>query len=85
MTRRILLTVGTVSVALLALLRMINFVYAQESGPQGIEAISLGTTFTYQGQLKNGGTGVTGSCDMAFRLFDTVTVGNPIARLSRRP
>ncbi|CAG0937019.1 hypothetical protein TFLX_05922 [Thermoflexales bacterium] len=77
MTRRRLLIVGMVSVALLTLLAMINFVYAQESGPQAVEA-ALGTAFTYQGQLRSGETEVTGSCDMAFRLYDAVTVGNPI-------
>jgi hypothetical protein len=38
----------------------------------------LGTAFTYQGQLKSGGSGVTGACEMAFRLFDAATVGNPV-------
>ncbi len=71
MIRRRLLIVGMVSVALLA---MINFVYAQESGPQAVEA-ALGTAFTYQGQLKSGGTSPTGSCEMGFRLFDAATLG----------
>jgi hypothetical protein len=38
----------------------------------------LTSTFTYQGQLKNGGNVVTGSCDMAFRLYDDPAAGNMI-------
>ena len=43
---------------------------------------ALGTTFTYQGQLKSGGELVNANCSMAFRLYDDVSsgnlVGNPI-------
>jgi hypothetical protein len=43
----------------------------------------LTSTFTYQGQLKNDGAAVNGSCDMAFRLYDDPSapinlIGNPI-------
>ncbi len=38
----------------------------------------LGTAFTYQGQLKNGGGPAGGSFNMVFKLFDAVTVGNQI-------
>jgi trimeric autotransporter adhesin len=46
-------------------------------------ATPLTSTFTYQGQLKNGGTAVNGSCQMAFRLYDdpsasTNLIGSPI-------
>ena len=46
-------------------------------------ATPLTSTFTYQGQLKNGGNAVNGSCQMAFRLYDdpllsTNLIGNPI-------
>jgi hypothetical protein len=45
-------------------------------------ATPLTSTFTYQGQLKSGGTAVNGSCQMAFRLYDDPTgsgvIGNPI-------
>jgi hypothetical protein len=44
---------------------------------------AVGTAITYQGQLTQGGSGVTAICDMAFRLFDTVVggqqIGNPIS------
>ena len=74
MVRRILLFVSLVSASLLILA---GLVYAQDSGPQSIDVPQavLGTAFTYQGQLKSGGAGVTGSCDMAFRLYDAATVG----------
>lgn len=74
MIRRTMLWVAVVSVVLLV---TINFVQAQEAEPQSGEApqAALGTAFTYQGQLKNGETEVTGSCDMAFRLYDAAMVG----------
>ncbi|CAG0932280.1 hypothetical protein TFLX_02517 [Thermoflexales bacterium] len=77
MIRRTLLICIVVSGLLLSL---IGLAQAQESGPQGAEGIQavLGTAFTYQGQLKNGGTGVTGSCEMAFRLFDAATLGGQV-------
>ena len=45
-------------------------------------ATPLTSTFTYQGQLKNGGNAVNGSCQMAFRLYDDPTastnlIGSP--------
>jgi len=77
MIRRSLAVFGTVGALLLA---MINFVYAQDVGPQAVDVqqAAMGTAFTYQGQLKSGGAGVTGPCEMAFRLYDAVTAGNPI-------
>ncbi|CAG0937571.1 hypothetical protein TFLX_06512 [Thermoflexales bacterium] len=36
------------------------------------------STFTYQGQLKLGNSPVTGSCEMAFRLYDDPNVGSMI-------
>ena len=41
-------------------------------------AVPISATFTYQGQLKNRGVPVTGSCGMAFRLYDDVSAGNLI-------
>jgi hypothetical protein len=38
----------------------------------------LTSTFTYQGQLKNGGTAVNGSCQMVFRLYDDPAAGGLI-------
>ncbi len=38
----------------------------------------LGTAFTYQGQLKNGGAAYTGTCDMQFSLYDALAAGTQI-------
>nr|MBP7688714.1 hypothetical protein [Thermoflexales bacterium] len=79
MTRRVLLVFGMVSALLLV---VINLVYAQDAGPQNMAGPQSVTApsggFTYQGQLKSGGTAVSGSCEMAFRLYDAVSAGNPI-------
>jgi len=52
----------------------------QQSEPQGdVEAqASLGTGFTYQGQLKSGGESVTDTCSMAFRLYDQASAGSQV-------
>jgi hypothetical protein len=44
-------------------------------------AASVTSTFTYQGQLKNGGTPVNGSCDMQFSLWDAVSGSNQIGSI----
>ena len=81
MTRRILLIFGLVSVALLA---MINFVYAQESGPQAIDVPQavMGIAFTYQGQLKDNGSPANGTFDFLFRLYATESGGSPLGNLA---
>ena len=52
---------------LLALLAGVNRVAAQGS-----------TAFTYQGQLRDGGTNANGAYTMIFKLYDAVTNGNQI-------
>ncbi len=42
----------------------------------------LGTAFTYQGQLKDGGTPATGHYDLIFNLYDAPTNGNAIGTFS---
>jgi hypothetical protein len=50
-----------------------------EARPNTISASTLLTsTFTYQGQLKNGSNAVNGPCQMAFRLYDDPSAGNLI-------
>jgi hypothetical protein len=49
------------------------------SGAEAVLAESLGTAFTYQGQLKEAGTPYTGQADMQFDLYDAETGGNLIA------
>lgn len=41
-------------------------------------AAPLGTAFTYQGQLRQGGTAINGTCDVAFSLFDDPAAGAQI-------
>jgi hypothetical protein len=53
-----------------------NYVAAQTPAPRAPRATALGTGFTYQGQLKQNGTAVNGTCDMYFTLFDALTAGN---------
>jgi hypothetical protein len=44
---------------------------AQPTEPQGLAPQApIGSTFTYQGQLKRDGKPVTDDCDMVFRLYD---------------
>ena len=45
---------------------------AQGPQPQDVQA-NLGSGFTYQGQLKNGSTPFSGSCNMQFSLWDSQT------------
>ena len=45
----------------------------------GHQAIAQGTTaFTYQGQLRDGGTNANGTYTMQFKLYDALTGGNQI-------
>jgi hypothetical protein len=54
--------------------------YAQEIGPPGgsARASAVGTTFTYQGQLKSGGAPVDDTCDFQFGLYDAASLGTQI-------
>jgi hypothetical protein len=47
---------------------------AQEAAPPGADA-PAGSSFTYQGQLKNADGPVTASCDFQFGLWDALTGG----------
>ncbi len=46
------------------------------TGPALAPLASASTAFTYQGQLKNGGSSVNGTCDFQFRLYDAPVAGN---------
>ncbi len=43
----------------------------------GVQA-ALGTAFTYQGQLKQGGNPVNGNCDLQFSLWDAASDGTQV-------
>ena len=59
-----------------ALAALFSVVIADAQGPQPrAPRANVGTAFTYQGQLKNGGAAVNGTCDFQFGLWDALTVG----------
>ncbi|HWZ84797.1 MAG TPA: hypothetical protein VN032_01265 [Thermoanaerobaculia bacterium] len=43
-----------------------------------VRAASVGTAFTYQGQLQNAGVPQNGPCDFRFKLFDALTSGSQV-------
>ena len=57
-----------------------GLVLAQGSGPQGgdVSQASLGTAFTYQGRLTDGGSPANGSYDFRFILYDDAVGGSQV-------
>ncbi len=47
-------------------------------GPSGAVAQPIGTVFTFQGQLRDGGVPLTGEFDFQFRLFDAPAGGTQV-------
>lgn len=73
--QRILTSV--LAVALLLALT-VGLTQAQGPGPQGdvsVQATSVGTAFTYQGRLTDGGSPANGEYDFRFKLYDAVSGG----------
>jgi hypothetical protein len=50
---------------------------SQAAAPLAVSA-ALGTGFTYQGQLKQGGTPISNMCDFQFVLYDAATIGTRV-------
>ena len=75
---------GVVAVLLLAL--CVGLTQAQEpQAPGDVGAPSaLGTAFTYQGQLKHGGSPVNGACDCQFSLWDAASGGARIGAMQTK-
>ena len=73
----VFLVVGAIMVAGLAVGLPGSRAMAQERQPAAAlaPAVDVGGTFTYQGSLQQNGVAFDGSCDVEFRLFDTLTVG----------
>lgn len=65
------------TLALLTLAPGLAPALAQEGGSVAIQA-PLGTAFTYQGQLKQGGNPVNANCDFQFGLWDAASGGTQI-------
>jgi hypothetical protein len=73
-------------VVLLAVAATATLALAQ--GPKGAgqalaPLVSVGTAFTYQGQLKNAAGSVNNTCDFQFRLFDAFEGGNLFSTISK--
>ncbi len=78
MNRKHLVIVAFVCAIMLSFASGVILSSAQGPQPQSPQ-VSLGTGFTYQGQLRNNGAPVNGSCDIAFRLYDAATSGTLLA------
>jgi hypothetical protein len=61
-----------------------GLVLAQGSGPQGgdVSQASLGTAFTYQGRLTDGGSPANGSYDFRFILYDDAVGGSQVGGIA---
>jgi hypothetical protein len=59
-------------------------VSAQEAPPNQPEAITLASSFNYQGYIERNGVPVTATCDFEFRLYDDLAagaqIGSPLAK-----
>ncbi|GAB4404025.1 MAG: hypothetical protein Kow00123_15630 [Anaerolineales bacterium] len=66
--------------AVLMLLLMVGPGQTQGPGPQGEVSVqgTVGTAFTYQGQLKKDGASVSGTCDMQFSLWNAASGGTQV-------
>src|ERR1043165_4063768 len=62
--------------------RLITRIVAIGSGllfaTTSLQAATLGTSFTFQGQLKDGGSPANGAYDLQFKLFDALTSGTQV-------
>ena len=77
--RRRLALAAVLVPALLLVATAVAFAFSQESlprSPMAPQADPVGTTFTYQGQLKKNGSTVNGPCDFQFGIYDAETQGN---------
>jgi hypothetical protein len=68
-----MLRAGTVRLAIVAVAVVIAL-----AGAGLVLAAPLGTAFTYQGQLRQAGVPVNGTCDFQFSLFDAAAAGAQI-------
>jgi hypothetical protein len=76
-TSRILTTILIISAALTLLTTGLTWANASQPGPSSPEA-ALGTGFTYQGYLTEGGSPTEGAYDFIFELYDAVVDGTSI-------
>ena len=78
---RIWTLTGVLVLALLVLAVVVGLTHAQEPGAHAsvtAQAVTVGSAFTYQGQLKSSGDLVNDTCEIAFRLYDDPTAGSQV-------
>ncbi len=71
--KRILATL----IVMLILLLGASQATGQQDGPQSPQG-TVGTAFTYQGQLRDAGGPINGTCDLRFRLFNAASGGSQV-------
>lgn len=72
---------GTFVLVFVLLVTVLSGVIVEAQGPQPGSRVprnGLNTGFTYQGQLKNGGAVVNGTCDFQFGLWNSASLGSQI-------
>ena len=78
-----------ITVILVLLASILSAIVVDAQGPTGGKPTSprtvMGTAFTYQGQLKQGGSPVSGNCDFQFALWDSQTGGAQIGTTQSKP
>lgn len=77
MNQRILLALVLVLLAAALTFTIVDAQGPRPVAPHAVTALA-GTAFTYQGQLKNAGALVNGTCGFLFGLWDAVTGGSQI-------
>lgn len=78
--RRAVAITGAVLLASLIVTALRYTVTAQETPPNAVlaPAVNVGSSFTYQGYLEQGGLAYNGSCDFEFKLYGAATGGTQI-------
>ncbi|CAG0934362.1 hypothetical protein TFLX_03452 [Thermoflexales bacterium] len=76
-SRRLSTTLIFSGMLLLLSLTLIGTAAAQSNGPQA----AIGTAFTYQGHLMDGGVPATGTYDLQFTLYDAISAGMQVGPL----
>ena len=82
--QKLLVSVTAIAVLLLGLVAGLATAQTPEpadagaAAPGAEAATALGTAFTYQGQLKQGGSPVNGTCDLRFVLYNAPALGSQI-------
>ncbi len=84
-SHRYLVSAAMMAVLLLGLAAGLAAAQAPDGGTAGPDAVALGTSFTYQGQLIVNGTPANGSCDFRFTLYDAASSGSQVGSAVVKP